>query len=173
MSVSELQSDPNERLGFEIGPVGGTWAFTPEFYPTTFRQAKSNSLEREGAGETGENVVLETVKNREFHAEGRVLESELSIINRLVGYDEPVEIISPIVPYGGMECMVKEGEVRDEEVGWDPVTSQRYFQYTIDLVSTGRDEYDRGSNRIVSAILSGLPEPENAVGGSSSIGINP
>lgn len=146
---------PNRPLGFEVEPTTDvSWTFAPEFYPEDFSQLKKRELDRNGKQCGGENVSIDAIKNREFHAEGVILGREVATFQRLLDYRNTVNILSPLTPYGGMECQIKEGELGSEQ-GWDPHEQDRLFDYTLDLVSTGRDEHGGdGQNAIVTGIIS-------------------
>lgn len=148
-----VPDNPVESLGFEIDAPDTWWSFAPKYYPDRFVQTKDHDLQRDGKQCHGENVSIKAIKNREFHASGIILSGRLDIYNRLMDYTKVVNIISPLTPDGGMECQIKHIEL-GEEVGYDPVERQRQFKFTIDLVSTGRDEYgDNSKNAIVTAIM--------------------
>lgn len=149
---SNNTSNPNKQLGFEITISGSSWRFAPEFYPDDFTQMKKKELSRYGGNCGGESVSIKSMKNREFHATGIILREGIDKVQHLLDYDGVVDLISPLTPVGGMECFVKRGEIGSEK-GWDPHTQQRMFEYTLDLVSTGRDEYESGRNSIVTAIV--------------------
>lgn len=170
----EIPANPNQPLPFEIlpepkrgprdePPPGVTlperepqefdWSFAPEYYPDRFPQTKEKELDRSGKQCSGEDVSIESIKNREFHVSGVVLASEVSTFNQLLDYDDKVELYSPISPSGGMQCYVKTGEINATPEGFDAVHRMWRFEYSIDLVSTGNDEYDRTQNSIVSAII--------------------
>lgn len=152
-------NNPNEQLGFEITPPKRGWNFTPDFYPGDFTQMKKKELSRYGGNCGGESVSIKSIKNREFHVTGEVVRYEISTLQKLMDYSGVVDLISPLTPIGGMECYVKKVEIGSEE-GWDPHKRQRTFTFTIDLVSTGRDEYNNGRNSVVTAILSEDPPGE-------------
>jgi hypothetical protein len=149
-----VSSNPNEQLGFEINPQEAYWTFTPEFYPKDFTNMKKRELTRYGTPCGAESVSIKAVKNREFHVAGLMLHQDLSIFHSLQEYNGKVDLISPVVPNGGMECMVKKTELGNKK-GFDPQTSQWMFEYNMDLVSTGRDE--GGSEE--QSIITPLTEP--------------
>lgn len=160
---------PNNPLPFEINPHETKWSFNPEHYPNEFTQMKKKELRRFGGNCDAESVSIKKIKNREFNISGFVLRGELKLFHAIVDMHNKVDLISPKVPNGGgMECFVKQGELGNEK-GWDPNNRQRVFEYTLDLVSTGYDEYEDGRNEIIKEItsLSGStpsegvsPEPE-------------
>lgn len=152
LGAAQIPSDPTARLGFEIVPTDSWWSFTPIYYPDRFVQSKERDLKRDGKQCGGEDVSIEQIKNREFHASGIVLADEIRVLQRLIDYEAAVDLISPLTPDGGMECQIKNSEL-GEKVGFDPIHQQWQFNYTLDLVSTGRDEYDESENEIVSEII--------------------
>lgn len=160
--VEQTYSDPNKQLGFEISPNTVEWSFIPEFYPDSFTQMKKKELERYGGKCNGESVSIKSIKNRELHATGVILEGEVEIFRALQDIGSKVDLISPLTSDGGMECYIKQAEL-GEQKGWDPHNQQWMFEYTVDLVSTGRDEYaSDGENAIVTAIM------ESGNGGSEA-----
>jgi len=153
----DFPDNPNEQLGFEITPQEERWSFVPEFYPDSFTEVKQRELDRHGNGCGGEKVRIKNIKNREYHATGVILQGEIPVFHRLMDFDGRVDILSPKAPDGGMECHIKKAEL-GEQKGWDPHTRQWMFKYTLDLVSTGHDEYERQLNGIVTPILHKDPE---------------
>ena len=173
---TEIPANPNEPLPFEIlpeikfGPRANIspgemrlgerakaeydWAFAPEYYPDRFPQSKEKKLDRSGKQCSGEDVAIESIKNREFHVSGVLLAREVSDFNQMLDYDDVVDLYSPISPSGGMQCYVKNGEINATPEGFDAIHRMWRFEYSIDLVSTGNDEYDRTKNSIVSSIIS-------------------
>lgn len=152
-----IPREPHDQLPFEVVVTRKGWSFAPEYYPDRIPQTKDRELNRNGAQCAGESVSIKKVKNREFHVSGVLLASEVPAFNRLVDYDEKVDFITPITPSGGMECMVKRGEVDANPEGWDAMYKQWRFEYSLDFVSTGHDEGGDGRNAIVSAIIDDTP----------------
>lgn len=150
--VDYISSNPNQQLGFEISPKETSWTFTPEFYPKDFTQMKKKKLSRYGGGCNGESVSIKSIKNREFHVTGVLLQGELNIFQALLDFEGKVDLLSPLTPAGGMECFIKQGELGNQK-GWDPHTQQWMFKFKLDLVSTGRDENGSDRNAIVTAIM--------------------
>jgi len=172
---TEIPANPNEPLPFEILPelnfgprpniapgemrsgqsvnAEYDWAFAPEYYPDRFPQSKEKKLDRSGKQCSGEDVTIESIKNREFHVSGVLLAREVSDFNQMLDYDDVVDLYSPISPSGGMQCYVKNGEINATPEGFDAIHRMWRFEYSIDLVSTGNDEYDRTKNSIVSSII--------------------
>ena len=166
ISDSPIDSGPNDTLKFELIPldengdvVAEPSPFTPAFYPDRFNQTSEKELRREGQQCRGEDVSVKNFKNAEFHATGVLLEENLRTFQRLLQYDGQVDMITPVSPQGGLECYIKKGEVGEME-GWNPGTgaidAQWMFNYTVDLVSTGKDEFGNvDGNSIVENKLDG------------------
>jgi len=173
MYEADFPDSPHQRPGFEIraqptesdsedefstlhadasGGGAHNLAFVPDYYPDRFTQTKKKELARNGRQCAGESVSIKTIKNREFHVKGVLLEYEVAAFQQLIDYEGPVEVLSPLTPSGGMACIIKNGELGNPK-GYDPHAGQWLFEYMLDLVSTGEDEYDRGRNAIVSAIM--------------------
>ena len=154
---SQIPRDPNKSPPFGIHPREDNWWFFPEYFPDRLPQTKDKKLNRESVQCAGEDVTIETTKNREVHVSGVVLASEIDTFQTLTDYDKPIDLYTPLLPYGGMECIIKNAEIDANPDGFDAYFRQWRFSYTIDLVSTGYDEYDTGDNErdneIVSAII--------------------
>ncbi|AGC34294.1 hypothetical protein M193_gp025 [Halorubrum tailed phage 7] len=154
----EIPNEPHKSLPFEIQRVSPTGenlypTFAPEYYPDRFPQTKDKELNRNGQQCGGEDVTIKAVKNTEFHISGVVLAKEVPVLKRLQDHDGVTNVYSPLSPTGGVESYVKKVEIDATPEGYDGVFRQWRFAYTIDLVSTGKDEYERGTNAIVSAII--------------------
>ncbi|WP_144797689.1 hypothetical protein [Halorubrum depositum] len=176
MSSSEFNFDedpisegPNETITFRVVALGepdidddddsgeaqrpALFEFAPLFYPDRFTQSFDKELRREGQQCRGEDVSIKNLKNSEFHATGVVLEENLRRIQALAEHDGVVDMFTPVSPNGGMECYIKGGDVGEIE-GWNPVEKQWMFNYTLDFVSTGLDEFGNDTeNDIVSEII--------------------
>lgn len=159
-SEREVVRRENERRQEEYTPPR---RFVPTFYPEQFRETKDRKLKRDGRQCGGEDISIDKIKNRSFHAAGVVLSSEIPAFNWLMDFDQPVDLISPKSPSGGMECLVKNAEL-GEWAGYNVLEEEHQFEYTIDLVSTGSDEYNQGENPIVSEIVDA--EVDELVGGT-------
>jgi hypothetical protein len=150
--VEQTTSNPNEELGFEINPPNERWTFIPEFYPSSLTQMKKKELTRFGGNCGSESVSIKAIKNREIHVTGLILEGEVSLFNSLMDMEETVDVYSPLMPNSGLEAHIKKAELGNQK-GWDPHTNQWMFEYTIDFVSTGKDEADNQGNGIVTALI--------------------
>lgn len=157
MSTNNIPDNPNEAMGLELFPQDPNWqyqsGFTPEFYPKDFTQMKKRELTTYGGSNCGtESVSIKSVKNREFHIAGKLIESQIPVFQDFMDVDSKIDIYSPLTPRGGMECFLKQAELGNY-VGYDPVTEERIFEYVLDLKSTGRDEAEGDENAIVTAIV--------------------
>jgi len=125
--------------------------FIPLYYPSRFTITTEKKLERTEIGCDGEAVSIEKLKNSTFHVTGKVHASDLSALNDIAHTTQKVEINTPALPTGSMNAYVKSAE-RGEIIGYDayPEAEEWMFKYTIDLVSTGENEYESSSkNRYV------------------------
>lgn len=142
-SNSQFPDSPSEEIPFAIYTnESGKSDFTPYYYPSRFSVTTEKEFERTAAACAGERISIKELKNSELHINGKIHAFDLSSLDQLTYTTEPVELISPIVKSGGMEAYVKSVE-RGELVGYDsyPTADDWLFEYTIDLVSSGRDEY--------------------------------
>jgi hypothetical protein len=158
----KVPTDPSKKLGFEIDPPDERWVFIPTFYPDRFVQTKPRKLKRDSNQCDGEDVSLKKIKNREFHASGIVLASEIQLLQLLLNYTGVVDVISPLTPNGGMECRIDTAKL-GEKKGYSSTEREWMFKYSLDLVSTGKDEYGTGENEIVSDIIDNGPVDEQDV----------
>lgn len=148
-------NNPNESLPFGIQPNDLNWEFAPKYYPSKFTIMKSKELRRFGGNCGGESISIEKTKNREINVNGEMLQERIGQFNSLVDHDGKVTLYSPLAPNkAGIECFIKDGELGNE-TGWDSEKRQRMFEYTLDLVSTGLDEYNQGRNAIITSITDG------------------
>jgi hypothetical protein len=151
-SEPSLPDNPNKTPAFEVIPTDSYWSFSPVYYPERLTQAKPRKLNRSGSQCGGENVRTDRVKNREVHVTGTMLDGELSVFHKIMDYEGTFDVITPTTPSGGLECRLKKPEI-GEQKGWDPQFQQWQFEYTLDFVSTGRDEYEGdGENQIITDI---------------------
>lgn len=157
---TKIPSDPHGKIGFELDIQDDWYSFAPTYYPDTIRIKKGRETERDGRQCGGENVTVDEIKNREVHISGQILATEVPLFNRIMDHKGKLDFISPKTPSSGLECEIDEIELGDLK-GWDPVEKVWKFKYSIDLISTGRDEYDDGGdNEIVSKILEPTDEFE-------------
>ncbi|WP_372611607.1 hypothetical protein [Halomonas sp.] len=161
----DIPNNPEEELPFGIEwdagkGVAGVYSFDPQYYPERFPQTKNKELTRNGNQCGGEDISIKAVKNVEFHIAGRALATEIPALKRLQDHTGVVDVYSPISPTGGVEAYLTNVEIDATPNGFDPMFREWQFSYTIDLVSTGRDEYSGDRNTIVSAITGSTAEAE-------------
>ena len=120
--------------------IYGNADFAPYYVPRRFSFSKERNLDRTENFCGNEDVSDLGAKNREMHVSGLIRETELPAFNNLLDTSDPVEMVSP--GWSG-EVRVMDGEFEGPR-STDPATKQYLYQYSINLVSTGRDEM--GSN---------------------------
>lgn len=145
-------TSPNEQIPFAI--ESDTYRFAPEYYPKRFTEISKNEVDRSTKQCGGEDVYVKNTKNAEYHANGIVLQGNIAILRKLLDSEEPVDLITPIAENGGVECVLKKGEV-GEIVGWDNFEGEWQFNYSVDLVATGTDSDSDTDNQIVSELIDG------------------
>lgn len=176
MAESKLLEDagPNDQLIFKAvlkgsngdyitDSSGENVAFNPLYYPDRFNKVMEKELNREGNQCQGEDVTIKNFKNSDIHATGICRARHVSVLKRFHAHDGAVDLFTPISPNGGIEAIVKKVEI-GEKAGWhtvdnaldesNVVNGEWMFNYTIDFVSTGFDEYGSdGENEVVTNIL--------------------
>lgn len=111
--------------------------FAPIFYPETFRVRKQRNLDRQPNFCKGEDVSDTGSKNRAIHISGRMRGTDpIAQLNSAADTSEVFDLVSD--GWSG-EVRIKEVEYESTS-GFHPPTDERYWQYTVDVVSTGRDE---------------------------------
>ena len=115
--------------------------FLPRYYPERFNVTTAKKLERTAADCAGQRVSIDELKNSELHVTGQLLAQNLDSLDEIAHTTEAVEVISPVFVTGGIEAIVKSVE-RGEIARYDNFADDWLIKYTIDLVSTGRDEYE-------------------------------
>lgn len=126
----------------------GSVSFAPRFFPERIQVTKERELDRSSDFCGGEDVSDKGSKNRDIHINGRLLGTEKNALDRVADTSEPLT----------MSSTTWSGEVRvstveyDGPKGYHPPSGSLLWEYTIDLVSTGRDE-DEGNhgNGIISS----------------------
>lgn len=134
------------KLGFSIADVDSNKKFEPYLYPSEFRVTRDKKMERVAANCGGERVTIKELKNSTIHVTGLCSIERHKKIDSMSQQTTKVEVISPTIKGGGMEAFIKKVEFGNMEqyMGNGPTDflSGRYIgEYTIDLVSTGKDEY--------------------------------
>lgn len=130
---------PDEPLETDLGTIPA--AFTPSFFPETLRERKARELDRQRGFCGGENVSDTGSKNTEFHIQGKLVgETEKFLCRAVAAHGQAVEMVSTL--WTG-EVYMKEMEM-EGPVGWYPPRGGFIYEYTIDVVSSGRDEPSEG-----------------------------
>lgn len=151
----DLPRNPNATLPFSIRVADGdpNTNFDPVYFPSRFNEASEKDLRKEGQQCRGQDVSIKKQKNAMIHVTGVVLSFQVHKLRYIYRLDEPVDLLSPLEPQGGMAVYVENGEVGNLQ-GWDQHHQQWQWEYTMDLVSTGEDEFGNdGENDVVTGIL--------------------
>jgi hypothetical protein len=127
--------EPTKQSAFLLT---GDVVFGPFYAPKRISVTKDRDLNRQENFCGGEDVTDLGSKNRELHFAGKLLGNELLAFEALLDNDEPLDLTTP--GWGG-QIMVSGGEYEGPE-GVDPRTGANFFTYSLDVVSTGRDESD-------------------------------
>jgi len=120
--------------------------FAPRYYPERVRVRKQRELDRSSGFCKGEDVTDQGSKNREFHITGPLRHNETRVFDAVIDSGDPFDMITDAGTY---EVLVSEGEY-DGPQGVDGPSRQLLWTYTIDLVSTGRDEPEPSGNGVIS-----------------------
>lgn len=140
-------SAPRKSFNFSFSLYGPT-NFGPFYSPQRISISKQRKIDQKENFCGGEDVADIGEENREIHLSGLLLRKEIRAFNRLV--DEPLKYILVTDIWNG-EVVVKGGDI-EGPVMYDPQHKQSLFSYSIDMVSTGKDE---GSNDDNDGIISG------------------
>jgi len=141
---NRIPDSPTASLDFGVySQEAGKHNFRPIYYPERFTITTEKELQRVGSGCGGQKVSIDELKNSELHVTGKVHTSDLQGLNDIIYSTEPVDLVTPVVEGGGMEAFVKSGE-RGDILSYDayPTAEEWMFEYTLDFVSTGKDEYE-------------------------------
>jgi hypothetical protein len=119
----------------------GALSFGPFYAPNRLSVSKERELNRQETFCGGEDVTDMGSKNREIHVAGALLEYELAAFEALLDSADALDLTTQ--GWSG-EVRVDGGEY-EGPVGRDGRTQEYLFKYSLDLVSTGRDE-DSGTS---------------------------
>lgn len=134
--VDGPQDNATRSLPFALE---GSAPFTPAYYPENIRVRKQRELQRSSGFCGGQRITDNGAKNREIHISGKLRgRDELEELHD-VG-DAAVPLNLSTATWSG-EVRVMETEV-EGPVGYYPPTGEYHWEYTIDVVSTGRDEVE-------------------------------
>jgi hypothetical protein len=118
----------------------GEVSFSPFYVPSRMTLGKERRVDRTENFCGGEDVSDMGAKNREFHISGVLREKEIDAFNDLLDAGSEFEMVAPA--WSG-EVMLEDGEVEGPKAT-DPQTGQWLYQYSMNVVSTGRDEAHSG-----------------------------
>jgi hypothetical protein len=146
----------------------GSPSFQPFYVPERRPVSKERNLNRKENWCGGEDVNDWGAKNREIHVSGLLLDSELDTFNAVLDSGETFDLVMPA--WSG-EVNVLAGEL-DGPVAVDARKKEYLYQYTLDLVSTGRDEVvSTTADGIISSGADGVPETPAGAGFTAGDGI--
>ncbi|TQQ81847.1 hypothetical protein [Halonotius roseus] len=111
-------------------------SFAPWYSPKRINVTKDRDLNRQDNFCGGEDVTDLGEKNSDIHVSGRLLKSELSSFKNSLGSSETFDLTTE--GFNG-EVRVGGGEY-EGPIGKDAETREFFFSYSLDLVSTGKDE---------------------------------
>lgn len=116
--------------------ISGQVTFAPTYVPNRFRVKKSRNLDRQENFCGREDVSDLGAKNRELHISGYMREPEIDAFDDVVDASEPFNLVTP--GWVG-EIRIGDGEYEGPNK-IDPRTGDSLYKYTLDVVSTGKDE---------------------------------
>lgn len=121
--------------------LNGAVLFGPYYAPKRISVTKERELNRQENFCGGEDVTDLGSKNREIHVSGVLREEELLVFESVMDTDAALDLTTH--GWGG-QVRVKSAEY-EGPIGRDSQTREYLFGYSLDLVSTGRDEDDSHS----------------------------
>lgn len=119
-----------------FGVSGNGVNFGPFFMPERISVSKERNLVRHANFCGNEDVFEVHGHNREIHVSGKLRENEIPAFDRLLDHNQPADLETP--GWEG-EVRIVKGE-HEGPIGWEPQTEQYLYQYSVDFVSTGKDE---------------------------------
>lgn len=126
-------------IDFKVG------VFRPVYYPDRVSVSKKRNLNTEDAVCDGQYVTDNGGENRKIHVKGVVLQDNLSQFEALVDSGIPHDLLCE---QGEWEVYVEDSKVEGPRA-WDGAEHSWWFDYTLDLVSSGRDEVGDDTGGIV------------------------
>lgn len=127
----------------EFTPIGGgatidfkVGLFRPVYYPDRVSVSKARNLNTEDSMCEGQYVTDSGGENRKIHVKGVVLQKNIPSFDALVDLGEPVDLLCE---QGEWEVYVEDSKLEGPRA-WDGAEKSWWFDYTLDLVSSGRDE---------------------------------
>lgn len=133
--------NPNADIEFELN---GSVKFIPRYYPDRVIQDKNRELSREKGICLGEYVNDTGGKNREFRVDGQLITPELGTFHEMIDSGKKMDLIC--MQWEG-EVLIKNSQLKGPK-GIDVETRHWIYDYTLQLVSSGRDERDSGGSGI-------------------------
>ena len=127
----------NTDLGeFEFEVNAADYTFIPDYYPNRVKVTKQRDLVREKGICRAEYVKDVGTKNREIHATGYVTTQNLQDFHDMCDFGQRADLIT--MQWQG-EVLLDQSDI-EGPVGVDVQSGHFMYEYTLDFVSTGRDE---------------------------------
>lgn len=117
--------------------------FEPTYYPDTIRRVGDKKLQEEKSPRGGEEVTIDKIHNAHYHITGVVTSDEIDQLKRLHHDCRPAQLTCHMT--NNLSTIVKKVEIAERD-GWDPESESWLWNYTLDLVSTGIDEFGGDQN---------------------------
>jgi len=114
----------------------GEVSFGPRYFPERIQVTKERELDRTSNFCRGEDVSDKGAKNRDIHINGKLLGFEKEALDNVADHRGTYTMSS--ATWSG-EVRVKTIEY-EGPVSFHPPSGSLFWEYTMDLVSTGRDE---------------------------------
>ena len=131
------------KLEFEVD--GNDYTFIPDYYPDRVSVTKERDLVREKGICRNEYVKDVGTKNREIHVVGMVTTDNLQDFHDMCDFGQRADLIT--MQWRG-EVLLKKAELDGPE-GVDVDTGHYLYKYTLDFVSTGRDELGLATTGVI------------------------
>lgn len=132
--------EPGAEVDFRLG------YFAPRYYPDDVRVSKKRNVETEDSLCEGQYAKDLGGKNRKVHATGVVLGKNLQELNDIV--EEGIPFAFRSMQWSG-EVLITKYKVSGP-THYDGPENSWWFTYTLDAISTGRDEAGETNNGIIS-----------------------
>lgn len=136
------------HTGLEFELSNDVFSFAPKYYPRDVIVTKERNTSEQDALCEGEDVNDMGPKNRVITVNGYLRQNELLAYTRLGDLGDPLDLIS--LPWTG-EVAVKKTEIQGP-VAIDNATKDWLYDYTLNLKSTGTDEYGEQNHGILRTV---------------------
>jgi hypothetical protein len=154
--------DADRKFGFSVEGVGANFVFAPKYYPDRFNVAKDRDIKGEADSCKGENLEFSMVENSRIHVKGIFLyNNSLPSFHSLVNHQpSKVTLYNSVLPNDAMECFIQKTQY-GEQKGYDPANQDWMVSYTLDLISTGKDEPTGSDGK--SGVVSEIEDEQDSI----------